>query len=64
MFTTVLQGNKNLGDLESKPISRTNLDLKDMALQAPDAIAVTGGTLDGTVIGGLVFFRLLCFREY
>lgn len=49
---SVLLSANNLSDVASASSSRTNLGLNTMALQAATAVAVTGGTIDGTVIGG------------
>src|SRR5215469_1383425 len=48
---TLLAAN-NLSDVASVPSSRTNLGLGTMATQAATGVAITGGTIDGTVIGG------------
>jgi len=55
LTTTVagkLQKDQNLADLTDKAAARGNLALKGMAQQAPDAVAITGGTITGVVLDG------------
>jgi len=47
----LLQSN-NLSDVDSASTSRTNLGLDTMATQAANSVAITGGAIDGTTIGG------------
>lgn len=42
----------NLTDLSSAAAARTSLGLGSLALQSAGSAAVTGGTIDGTVVGG------------
>lgn len=42
----------NLGDLQSAAAARANLGLGTLATQAAGAVAITGGAIDGTRIGG------------
>jgi hypothetical protein len=44
----------NLGGLGSAATARTNLGLGTLATQNANAVQATGGTIDGTVIGGSV----------
>jgi len=43
----------NLSDLNSATTARTNLGLGSMAVENSTAITVTGGSIDGTTIGGV-----------
>lgn len=52
LSTSALKAN-NLSDLASASSSRTNLGLGTMATQAASAAAITGGTVDNAVIGGV-----------
>jgi hypothetical protein len=49
-FTPLAPAN-NLSDLSSASGARTNLGLGTLATQSANAVAVTGGTIDGTCLG-------------
>ena len=48
----MLYASNNLNDLGSAGTARTNLGLGSMAVQAASSVAITGGTINGTPIGG------------
>jgi hypothetical protein len=45
----------NLADLPNKTTSRANLGLGSMATQAANAVAITGGTINGIALDGGTF---------
>jgi hypothetical protein len=50
-----LAAESNLADLPNKPTSRANLGLGSMATQAANAVAITGGTINGISLDGGTF---------
>ena len=50
---TPLNPANNLSELVSKPTARTNLGLGTISVQSASAVAITGGTIDGTILGSI-----------
>ena len=51
--TNALQSTNNLSDITNIATSRTNLGLGNLATQNASSIVLTGGTIDGIVIGSI-----------